>query len=494
VRQIGWLTLAVIAFVLIATANSGGYRYGVSDQAFYIPAIALRANPELFPNGRAWLEPQMRLWLGDEIFGGLSRLTGLSLPAEFAAMYLVTMVLLAAAAIVLARRLGCGWWTVATFLLLLTLRHRIAKTGANSLEGYFHPRMLAFAIGVFALASVPTGRFGRAMALTGLAALIHTTTSLWFVAVIGAAWSLHRFHAHRGTTRTWLGFATGTATAAALVLTFARTLSPIMDEPWLAVLADKDYLFSFAWPAYAWLVNLLAPAVIVFTWRVRERRGMAAPGEGLLVMGLVFLVIVFAAIVFPTEQRVALAVQLQVNRVFWLLDFVAVLYLSWWLTASYEPSRVAVRRAVVSVIFALAVGRGLYVTTVEAQRPLMSWDLPDGDWSDAMRWLETGPSDLYVLADPGHVFKHGSSVRVAALRDTLIETGKDTALAMYDRNVAIQVAERIHVTGDFEALMPDDIRRLRQRFGVDVMVVRADRALPFMVLYRNASFVIYDLR
>ena len=33
-----------------------------------------------------------------------------------------------------------------------TLRHAIAKTGANTLEGYFHPRQLAFALGLWGVA------------------------------------------------------------------------------------------------------------------------------------------------------------------------------------------------------------------------------------------------------------------------------------------------------------------------------------------------------
>ena len=36
-----WLALAAgtLLFAVLATANSGGYRYGISDQAFYVPAV-----------------------------------------------------------------------------------------------------------------------------------------------------------------------------------------------------------------------------------------------------------------------------------------------------------------------------------------------------------------------------------------------------------------------------------------------------------------------
>ena len=96
----------------------------------------------------------MRLWVGDELLGGIVRVTGIELPTLFALLYVLTMAGLTLGVVWLARSLGCDWWTITFGLILLTLRHRIAKTGANSLEGYMHPRMLAFACGLMALAFV----------------------------------------------------------------------------------------------------------------------------------------------------------------------------------------------------------------------------------------------------------------------------------------------------------------------------------------------------
>ena len=41
--------ISLIPFVVLATFNSAGYRYGASDQAFYLPAVLDRVNPALFP-------------------------------------------------------------------------------------------------------------------------------------------------------------------------------------------------------------------------------------------------------------------------------------------------------------------------------------------------------------------------------------------------------------------------------------------------------------
>jgi hypothetical protein len=175
---------AVVLFVLLSTANSGGYRYGVSDQAFYAPAIAMRIDPTLFPRDRVLFAPQMRAWIAGDLFAWLARVTGAELPTLFAVTYLFTLVVLAAAAAWFARGLGMSWWGVGAFLLLLTLRHQITRTGANSLEGYMHPRVLAFAFGIVAFGFLVRQRHAAAALVTLAAGVVHPTTALWFAVVV----------------------------------------------------------------------------------------------------------------------------------------------------------------------------------------------------------------------------------------------------------------------------------------------------------------------
>src|SRR5581483_1760758 len=108
--------------------------------------------------------PQSRLWFGGDLLAWLANATG-DLPLLFAVLYLLTLCLLFAAAVTLGSGLGWDRWTIAAFVALLTLRHRVAKTGANTLEGYMHPRVLAFAIGLLAIAAALKRRFLAATAL-----------------------------------------------------------------------------------------------------------------------------------------------------------------------------------------------------------------------------------------------------------------------------------------------------------------------------------------
>ena len=86
----------VVLFVVLATMNSAGYRYGASDQAFYIPAILGHLEPESFPRDRALVESQSKLMVFDEGMALAARLTGWSLPSIFLIGYLAGLTLLLA--------------------------------------------------------------------------------------------------------------------------------------------------------------------------------------------------------------------------------------------------------------------------------------------------------------------------------------------------------------------------------------------------------------
>jgi len=125
---------------------------------------------------------------------------------------------------------------------------------------------------------------------------------------------------------------------------------------------------------------------------------------------------------------------------------------------------------------------------------LFTWTLPDNDWTDAMSWLRGQPGRLHVLADPGHAWKHGSSVRVAALQDVVLEAGKDSAMAMYDRGVALRVVERSAALSAFDTLTTEQARALGERYQADVLVASSAQSFDLPLRYRNAQFTVFDLR
>ena len=245
----------------------------------------------------------------------------------------------------------------------LTLRHAISKSGTNTLEGYFHPRQLAFAIGALAIVSFLRGRYGAMWALVAVAGALHPTTALWFAIWLGVATVLAEPRLRRADRGRRSGLpawpASGRSCAGPLAGRLVR-----MDPVWLETLASKDYLFPLDWPASAWLVNLGYVPIIVWIYRRRRAAGLLVPREGALVAGCLSLVLVFAATLPFNAARLALAIQLQPARIFWMLDFLAVVYVVW---AAAEGVTAAARRAraVALAIVLLSTVRGAYIMLVE---------------------------------------------------------------------------------------------------------------------------------
>jgi hypothetical protein len=484
------LAAGAVVFLIVATANSGGYRYGISDQAFYVPAIAHAANPALFPRDTALLAPQMKLWAGDELLGFMLRILPVSLPGLFAVLYLAGILLLFSASVFLARGLGASWPAVVGATAFLTLRHRIAKTGANSLEGYMHPRMIAFALGLIAFGFLIRRKRAAAVCFVAIAAVVHPTTALWFAAAVAIGLVANRNilgRRVRGPKLLWT----------LLVLLIVPGVSSAvaghrMDSILLSVLSEKDYLFPHQWPAYAWALNLLYPVVLWLIYLRRRTLGVTAPGEWYLVAGLTGLVGLFLYSVPLAAHQIATVVQLQVNRVFWLLDAATAFYVAWWLIDDLAGRRKA-GAAVAAALVVLACGRGVFILH-DTGRALVQIDLPDDDWTRAMGWIRTQPIDWQVVADPGHASKYGTSVRVAALRDTVLERSKDSAMAMYDPQIAYRVSDRIVALWNFGGLVGSEFRRIGSRYDAQIVVIERPRELDLPRLYENDRFVIYDLR
>jgi hypothetical protein len=397
-------------------------------------------------------------------------------------------------------------WALAALAAAFTMRHRIPRTSVNSFEPYFATRMLAFGIGMLAIAAVLRRRPWAAIALVGLAAPIHVTTALWFAVLVGIALAILDARLRR------VVIAGGAIAAAVLVVAVAagplRGTMTTMDETWLQAVASKDSLFATDWPAWAWAANLGFFGLLWWAHHVRKRRGEATPEDRALVWGAGALVALFLVTLPFVVAGMSLAVQFQISRVFWLVDFLALVYVvgvvcdSRTITvraatdnSSYAGRAFTDRRgAVVAVaLLAFATGRGLYVMLVERpERPLFEVRLPVSPWEDAMAWLRRQPADTHVLADPGHGWKYGTSVRVSAERDVLVEEVKDSALAIYSRDVAARFMDRVQAVGDFASMSPAHAHELARRYDLDFLVTDTDLALP--LAYRNDQFRIYSLR
>jgi hypothetical protein len=489
---------SLLPFIVLATANSAGYRFGASDQAFYAPAILERMDPARYPRDSALIQAQAKLTFVDDVVGPIASLVHLPLPSLFVALQVITLTVLAFAATRVAQACYRTRWAAVALMAAFTLRHAIVKSGTNTLEGYFHPRQFSFALGALAVTEFLHGRAAATLVLVAIAGALHPTTGLWF-----AIWlSIAAFVADRRLRAPVIGV----ASACALLATWAFTAGPLagrtwmMDEEWLATLASKDYLFPWDWPLTAWLVNLGYVPLIIFIYRRRLSAGVLAAREGALVTGVLTLVLVWAMTLPLNAAHVALAIQLQPARIFWLLDFMAVIYVVWLaaegpldLARGKDMPRDARARLVALAIALVSIARGVYIMRVEfPDRRIAQVDLSDGDWGRAMRWARSTPLTTGWLADPGHAARYGTSIRVAAERDVFVEGIKDGAVGMYERAVAIRTRDRLKELGDFVSLTPDRARHLAAEYDLDYLVTEQTLDLP--IAFRSGRITIYRLK
>ena len=484
-----------LAFCLLALLNVGGYRYGVSDQAFYIPIVRQWLEPGLFPHDAPLLAAQNRLLAFDDWFAALVRITGMRLPVAFFATYLAGLTLLYAAGVVLGRSLYRTWWGVAALTAALTLRHRIPDTAVNSLEAYLHPRQLAFAVGLLAVGFFLRGRTAGAMAAVAGACLFHPTTALWFVILLGIAALVADPAARRPILV--IGGVLLPVTGVLLVGALREQLD-VMSPAWTALLESKDYLLATQWPLTTWFVNLGLAGIIAAVYDYRRSLGVTTSRETGFVAGCFALLALFLVSVPLASIGVALVVQLQFSRIFWLLDLVAIAYAAWFVvenplrSAAAGPARPRVRRAAVALIVLASLARGSYVTLVErADHALVEIDLPASEWTDVMQWAGERPVGTNFLADPGHAWRYGSSVRAASGRDVYLESVKDIGIAIYSRAMAARVSSRIAELGDFAALEPAHARWLAKRHRLDYLIT--EHAIDLPLVHRAGRFAVYAL-
>jgi hypothetical protein len=349
--------------------------------------------------------------------------------------------------------------------------------------------MLAFACGALAVSAMLRGGAFTAIALVAVAGLVHATTALWFAVLIGMALLV----AHRELRPMLIAGAIAVVLAAAWAVTAGPLSGALVqiDPEWRALLETKDTLFAHRWPAGAWLVNLGTAAIWGWAWFERRRRGIASRADSGLAAGGLALLALFLATLPLAAMGMWLFVELQISRVFWLMDFMATVYLMSAIELRWQRPRVV--RAIALALVAIAVARGIYILQVErAERALFAFAIPASPWKATMDWLARTPLDTHVLADPGHAWKYGASVRVAAGRDVFHEEVKDTAVAIYSRAVAERVLERSRALGRFEDLSPERARQLAAQYDVDYLVTEAQWPLP--VMFTSPPFTVYDVR
>jgi hypothetical protein len=290
--------------------------------------------------------------------------------------------------------------------------------------------------------------------------------------------------------------------AVLIVAAWALTNGPLqgsairMDDVWLQAVASKDSLFPNEWPLWAWVGNLGVFAVLVLAHRYRRSSGLATPQDTALVWGATALVAVFLITLPQSPRTVAFAVQFQVSRVFWLVDFLATVYVISAISTS-QTMKVRETRAVVLARCSSRYRSRAALTSSSSNIP----ERTPVRASSAGRSL--GRRDALGLAPTAERVRPRGSRPCLEVRhqraggsraaDVFMEDVKDSAIAMYSRDVAVRGRGAHAGARRFHGPDAGPRRELATEYDLDVSRDRAAAAVS-QVAYRNSRFGIYRLR
>ncbi len=454
-----------------------GYHLGIEDQAIYLPGVHYDLNPSLYPHDAEFFLPQVRPTLIDEMVAYTSKITHLSVAASVFSWHLLSMFLLLAGALRLARR--CfererqAWAGVALLTVLFTIP--VTGTALYLVDQYLHPRTLATAFILFAIPDVMDRRWVRAGLLLIGAALVHVQMAFFggLFLVFLVAGSL--FGQENSTPLTARRFGMGRPMLVAFPL--ASLFEP-GSSAWREAMLTRQQHFLLRWHWYEWL-GIVAPLFILWwigtltvrSWRQDEVSGFRATlCRGLVWYGSFCFVV---ALIVTIPQRLERLTPYQPMRAFHLLYLLLFL-----LIGGLVFERVLRARVWLYAVILAGTSAGMFY----AQRDLfpgtrhIEWPGADtgNRWVRAFVWIrENTPVNAYFAIDPRYMQRRGEDehgFRAFAERSVLADWDKDPGVVCLFPAIAGKWQEQVHAQDGFQGFGRQDFLRLRQRFGADWVI------------------------
>lgn len=449
--------LTLFAFLLM------GYHPGLEDDSFYLAAIKRNLNPALFPHDADFFRLQFQATIFDKLIAWSVRLTHLPL------MWLVLFWQIAAIFFLLhgcwriARRCFTApeahWAATALVATLLTMP--IGGIAINLADQYLHPRTLASAAILAAVAAVIDRRFWIAGVLLAVAFAIHAIMASFGISFCVFLWWTLR---SRGRLEA--------PVAASLLIPLGWLFQPASDE-WRQAASTRGFYFLGRWAWYEWL-GVFAPLVLLFAL-LRWLRSRNEPNQQTALVPVVTALLYYGAFQTLAGLLIMLPPSLERLRPFEPMRYLHLLYIFFFLIAggllgSYVLGRRVYRWALLFVPLSAGMfyaQRELYPASAHLELPSIH---PQDGWLKAFAWIRqnTPVDDLFAI-DPHYEElpredHHG--FRALAERSVLADYEKDAGMAARVPGLAPRWLKEVTALNGWRDFGPADFDRLNKDFGV----------------------------
>ena len=468
--------LLLAAFAILVQ----GYHPGLEDDAYYLAAIKHNLNPALFPHDADFFRVLFQATVFDKLIAFSLRWSHVPLAWglflwQFAATFLILWGCWRIAWRCFAERYA-QWAAVTLVAVLLTLP--ISGTALSLTDQYLHPRALATALILAAIAAVLDGKRVLAGALLLAAFPLHLNMTPFGVSYcIFLAWPPHKKEEHHR----------GAAAAAMLVLPLGWIFEPASDT-WRQAEATRSFYFLLHWHWYEWL-GVVAPLALVWWFRAlalgRRSAVMARVAERLVYFGVFQLAVALILMLPPRLERFR---SLEPMRFLHLVYLLFVL-LAGGLLGRYVLKRHAVRWLLLFVPLSAGMfyaQRQMYPATAHLELPGVA---SSNGWVQAFRWIsQNTPVDSQFALDPRYMELPGEDYhgfRALAERSVLADAVKDPCIVVRVPHLGPRWEREVEAQRGWRDFQRPDFLRLKAQMGVDWVVLTEPGVAGMTCPYRN---------
>lgn len=444
-----------------------GYHPGLEDDSFYLAAIRKDLNPALYPHDSDFFQLQFQATAYDELIAWSVRITHLPLDwvvlfYQFAAILLILWACGRIARKCFRER-HAEWAAMALVAVLLTIP--ISGTGLLLVDQYLHPRALATAAILWAVAYALEGSAAAAAVLLGIAASLHILMAAFGVSCCLFLADWRKIEALQPMVKR--------AAAAAIFL----PLGWVFDAPnhaWQQAAATRTFYFLSRWAWYEWL-GVAAPLLIFWAYSYIARRSgsWAAARLSLRIMRFgVFQMVIALAIMLPRgmERLRPLEPMRYLHLIYLFLFLLGGGFIgkhvlagkAWRWAALFGPLSIG-------MLFAQ---RQLYPASQHLELPGVA---QRNEWVQAFVWIrENTPPDSLFALDPEYMNLPGEDshgFRAIAARSALVDNLKDPGMVARVPRLAERWQAESLAQSNWRNFQLADFRRLKGQFGVDWVVL-----------------------
>jgi len=486
-RRLRWLALLPLSVFAILIQ---GYHPGLEDDAFYLAAIKQNLNPSLFPHDADFFRVQFQATVFDKLIALSLRWT--HVPLEWGILFWqwgVTFLIVWGCWRISRRCFAdahAQWAAVTLVAVLLTLP--VSGTGLSLTDQHLHPRALATALILAAIAAVLGPRNKQRLLVAGA-----MLTAAFFVhaimAAFGASYCLFLLWnpAKRMATEQ-----PRTSVLAGLLLPLGWVFEPASDA-WRQAAATRSFYFVLRWPWYEWL-GVVAPLALLWWFRALAQRGrqavLARVSERLVYFGVFQLAV---ALVMLLPSRLERLRPLEPMRFLHLVYLLFVL-LSGGLLGQYVLKKHALRWLLLFVPLSAGMfyaQRQMYPATPHLELPGAT---SGNGWVEAFRWISRNtPVDGEFALDPHYMELPGEDYhgfRALAERSVLADGVKDAGMVARVPRLAPRWQREVDAQRGWRDFQRADFLRLRAEFGVDWVVLAAPGVAGLPCPYRNSQAMV----